>query len=273
MSGTTSLEKNKFQPLISANMPGKPVTYVILFLEFWVTLVLMYWINAGYYSRIFVGRVWTYLLLPLFLYGLVWQFFIISTIITSLVYFILTRIEPPKEGLFELSSREAQFYFIRFWICFYSLYIARAMPLPWVDMYVFPIFGSHIGKNIVLYDSWIDPEFVDINDNCMISLNTQLISHAIIGNKLFVKKVIIKKSGIAGAGAVIAPGTIVKEGAVLGGACSTSFDQELAPYCIHVGSPVNIAIPIKIKKTESKIPTDKHSQHTETHESNKETKS
>ena len=273
MSGTISLEKNKFQPLISANLPGKPVTYALLFFDFWVTLVLMYWINEGYYSLVFVGRVWTYLLLPLFLYGLVWQFFIISTIITAIIYFLLTRIEPPKEGLFDLSSREAQFYFIRFWICFYAciifmieiieLYIARAMPLPWVDMYVFPIFGSHIGKNIVLYDSWIDPELVDIEDNCMISLNTQLISHAIIGDKLFVKKVVIKKSGIVGAGAVIAPGTIVEEGAVLGGACSTIFNQDLAPYCIHVGSPANVAIPIKIKRPESEISAIEHSQSSE----------
>ncbi|MHA1521674.1 MAG: acyltransferase [Promethearchaeota archaeon] len=260
MSETISLDKSKVEPLISANLPGKPVTYIILFLEYWVTLFLMYWINTGYYTRIFVGRVWTYLLLPLFLYGLVWQFFILSTIITAIVYFVLTRIEPPKEGLFDLSSREANFYFIRFWICFYTLYIARAMPLPWVDMYVFPIFGSHIGKNIVLYDSWIDPEFVDIGDNVMISLNTQLISHAIIGDKLLVKKVVIKKSGIAGAGAVIAPGTVVGEGAVLGGACSTQFNQKLAPYCIHVGSPANLAIPIKIKKPESEIAESKMSE-------------
>lgn len=240
--------KNNFQPLLSANFPGKPITYVILGMEVWITFILMYYINSGYYSKIFLGKSWAYLLLPIFLYGLFWQFFIVTILITAFTYRILTIIEPPKEGVFNLSSREAEFYFIRFWICYYGLYVARAMPLPWSDMYFFRLFGCKIGKNIVLYDSWIDPEFVDIEDNCMISLNTQIISHAILDDQLIVKTVTIKKSGIAGAAAIVAPGTIIREGAVLGGVCSTRFDQDLAAYCIHVGTPANIALPIKIKK-------------------------
>ncbi|WP_457557799.1 acyltransferase [Candidatus Harpocratesius sp.] len=242
----------KNYPLISANLSGKRVSHFILLIEVWSTLILMYYINKGYYSHIFKGQIWGYLLLPIFIYGLLWQFYILTILISGLIYHLIRIIEPPKEGLFDLSSRESQFYFIRFWMCYYALYVARAMPLPWADMYYYRVFGAHIGKNIVLYDSWIDPEMVDIEDNCMISLNTQLIAHAIIGNQLYVKRVVIKKSGIAGGGAIVAPGTIVREGAVLGGGCTSHFNQELAPYCIHVGSPAKIALPIKIKKESKK---------------------
>ncbi|MHA1776431.1 MAG: hypothetical protein DRO88_14255 [Promethearchaeia archaeon] len=239
-------------PLISANLPGKHRIHLLLLFELWITIIIMFFLNRGYYSSLFIQKTWTYLLLPLFIYGLFWQFFIISILLSGIVYHIVRLIEPPKEGFFELSSREAQFYFMRFWICYYGLYIARAMPLPWADMYFYRIFGAHIGKNIVLYDSWIDPEYVDIEDNCMISLNTQLISHAIIGKYLYVKRVLVKKSGIAGGGAIVAPGTTIREGAVLGGGSTSHFNQELAPYCIHVGTPAKIALPIKVEKTSKK---------------------
>ena len=234
-----------FQPILSANYHGKQGTQILLFLEFWLTITSMFFINRPYYT-LMVNNLWMLVLLPLSIYGLFWQFMAITTLISTIIYKILVKIDPPKEGEFSLDSREFHSYCIRFWVCYYLLYFARAMPLPWVDMFVFPIFGSKIGHNVVLYDSWIDPEFVEIGGSCMISLNTQIFSHCIYRDKFVVKKIVIEKNCIAGAGAIVAPGTYMEEGAVLGGNCTTQIGQRLSSYTIHVGAPANIALPIKI---------------------------
>ena len=80
----------------------------------------------------------------------------------------------------------------------------------------------------------------------MISLNTQLFSHCIYRDKFVVKRIIIEDSGIAGAGAIVAPGTVIGKGAVLGASSSTKMDQNLKQFCIHVGTPVKLALPIKV---------------------------
>ncbi len=236
-----------FQPILSANYRGKTGTQLLLFGEFWVTLTLMFFINRPYYS-LMVNHWWMLILLPLSIYGLFWQFMGLTALFSTIIYKILVKIEPPKEGEFSLKSREFKQYCTRFWVCYYLLYFARAMPLPWVDMFVFPIFGSKIGPNVVLYDSWIDPEFIEIGGSCMISLNTQLFSHCIYRDMFIVKKVVIEKNSIVGADAIVAPGTFIEEGAILGANCSTHIDQRLSSYTIHVGSPANVSLPIKFKE-------------------------
>ncbi|UYP48658.1 hypothetical protein NEF87_004943 [Candidatus Lokiarchaeum ossiferum] len=249
---TQSSDTEDFQPILSANYPGKKGTQLLLFLEFWLTLTLMCFINLPYY-RLMVNHLWMLILLPLSIYGLFWQFMGLTTLFSTIIYKILIKIEPPKEGIFTLTSREFQYYSLRFWVCYYLLYFARAMPLPWVDMFIFPIFGSKIGHNVVLYDSWIDPEFVNIGGSSMISLNTQIFSHCIYKERFIVKQVVIEKNSIVGAGAIVAPGTYIEEGAILGANCSTAIDQKLQSYTIHIGSPANISLPIKLHNGENEV--------------------
>ena len=191
-------------------------------------------------------KIWMYIFLPISIYGLIWQFNGLTLVFSWIIYQIFKLIEPPKEGEFPIDSREFRFYCYRFWIIYYMTYIARSMPLPWVDYLEYRLFSMKTGGNNVLYDSWIDPEFLEIGENCMISLNTQLFSHCIYRDKFVVKKVILEDSAIAGAGAIIAPGTVIRKGAVLGASSSTKMDQNLKQFCIHVGSPVKHALPIKV---------------------------
>ncbi|MHA1584528.1 MAG: acyltransferase [Promethearchaeota archaeon] len=244
--------ESDFIPILSANYAGKKWCQFLVILEFSLTIFVMFYIDLPYYRDfLFTGNRWKLLLLPISLYGLIWQFFGITVVFSIILYKTLAWIFPPKEGIFDINGPEFHQYIIRFWISYYFLFVARAMPLPWVDMYVFPIFGSKIGKNVVLYDSWVDPEFVEINDSCMISLNTQIISHCVYQDKFIVKKVILERSSIAGAESIVAPGTIIEEGAVLGGRSRTKIDQRLQGFAIHVGNPVNKMIPIKLKTPES----------------------
>ena len=236
----------EFTPIISAQYSRKHRDQLIIGVILWLTLSTMFLINKPYYAYfLFKGSSWKLVLIPISLYGLLWQFFLLSAIFSWIFYRILTLIESPKEGVFSLSSREFKIYCLRFWVAYYLLYIARAMPMPWVDMFVFPIFGSRAGKNVVLYDSWIDPEFVEIGDYCMISLNTQIFSAVIVQDKFIVKKVIIEKNSIAGGAAIVAPGTYFEEGAILGAKSRTYIGQRLKSECIHVGNPVSKYLPIK----------------------------
>ncbi|MHA1720306.1 MAG: acyltransferase [Promethearchaeota archaeon] len=233
-----------YQPIISYNMNKRGAQFIII-MEFCITIIAMRYINEPYYLYMFT-HTWMYIFLPISIYGLIWQFYGLTLVFSWIIYQIFKMIEPPKEGEFTLESREFRFYSYRFWIIYYMTYIARAMPLPWVDYLAYRIFSLKTGGNNVLYDSWIDPEFLEIGENCMISLNTQLFSHCIYRNKFVVKRIIIEDSGIAGAGAIVAPGTVIGKGAVLGASSSTKINQNLKQFCTHVGSPVKLALPIKV---------------------------
>jgi hypothetical protein len=165
---------------------------------------------------------------------------------------ILRYLEPPKEGMFPLNGREYIYYCRRFRISYFALYLFRALPLPWADIVPFRMFGVKVGKNVVLYDAWIDTEFVEISDFVMISLNAALISHCVYQNKFLVQKVVIKKNAIVGSESVVAPGTVFGEGSILGGNATTKIGQQLEPYATHVGNPISRVIPVKIAKTETK---------------------
>jgi hypothetical protein len=234
-----------FQPIISANYGNTPAQIVMVF-EFWISLALIIIWNKPFYDYMFDGNWWFLILVPLSIYGLLFQFAGLNLLISWVIWKILCLIEPPKEGEFPRNGREFHFYCWRFWIQFYSLFIARAMPLPWTDMFCFRMFGCKIGKNVVLYDSWIDMEFVEVGDYVMLSLNAALISHCIYKDKFLVKRVVVRKNGIVGAEAIIGPGTVLEEGAILGAGCTTALNQVLAPYRIHVGNPASISMPIKV---------------------------
>jgi acetyltransferase-like isoleucine patch superfamily enzyme len=234
-----------FEPIISANY-GKKGAQFLLFFEFWLTIILLIYINKPFYDYIFDGHFWLIIIIPLAIYGLFWQYAGITLLLNAIIYKIFKKIEPPKEGVFPINGREFNYYCYRFWICYYTIYIMRAMPLPWADMFAFKMFGSKIGGNVVLYDSWIDIEFVDIGDSVMLSLNAALFSHCIYHDKFLVRRVVINKNAIVGAEAVVAPGTVLEDGAVLGAGCSTHIDQRLGAYLIHVGTPASLELPIKI---------------------------
>ncbi len=235
----------EYQPLITANYNKKGAQFIV-FLEYCAIILIILFTNKYFYQYMFEENLWLITLLPLSIYGLIWQFALYSLIIGGIIYKILVKIEPPKEGTFELDGREFHFYCYRFWIAYYTLWTLRAMPLPWVDMYGFKLFGVKVGKDVVLYDSWIDIEFVEIGDHVMLSLNTAVFSHCIYRDKFLVQRVVVEKNAIVGAEALVAPGTHIEEGAIIGAASTTHIGQRLKDYRIHVGTPCSKTFPIRI---------------------------
>ncbi|MBD3256685.1 MAG: hypothetical protein GF383_16445 [Candidatus Lokiarchaeota archaeon] len=158
---------------------------------------------------------------------------------------ILNWANPPKEGVFTKGSKTWKYTHRRFWNAFFAIWIARALPFPWADIIAYRLLGIKIGKNVVSYEGYIDPVFIDIGDYTMTSLNICIFSHLIFHDKIYIKKVRVGKGCIVGPHSIITPGTIMEERAILGANSLTKIGQKLEGNLIHVGSPVNKHFPIQ----------------------------
>ncbi len=98
---------------------------------------------------------------------------------------------------------------------------------------------------MVAYEGYIDPEFIEIGDYTMTSLNICIFSHLIYQDKILIKKVKIGKTCIVGPQTIISPGTILQDGAILGVNSYTWVNQVLEGDLIHVGIPVSMTFPIQ----------------------------
>jgi acetyltransferase-like isoleucine patch superfamily enzyme len=240
-----------YQPIASSNFARRTGQWLIL-VEFWVVTTLCIFTNYYFYLYAYQSNPWLFLMLPLSLWGLVYQFAFLTALLTWFFLVILRKIEPPKEGEFPLDGREFKYYCYRFYICYYTLYLFRGLALPWADMIAFRLFGMKVGGSVVLYDSWVDPELVEIGDNVMLSMNAALISHCIYNKKFVVGKVVVGRNAIVGAEAVVGPGAILEDGAILGVGCHCRINQRLDAYSTHVGNPASKVLPIKIVDDEPK---------------------
>lgn len=226
---------------------------MFIFIEFWLVGILLYYINMPYYLGCQEDP-YQYLIFPIWLYGLFFQFMGLSTIISAVYIRILWLIHPIKEGVFDIDGPEFRWYCRRYYAMFLPIYFARATPLPWVDMIVYRLFRLKMGKNICIYDGWVDNELISIGDSVMLSLNGSIMTHCIYKDKFIIKKVVIEKNSIIGADALIAPGVFVEEGAIVGASASTVIDQQLDGYVTHVGNPVSRKLPIKISEPQVETP-------------------
>jgi acetyltransferase-like isoleucine patch superfamily enzyme len=240
-----------YAPVTSSNFAKGPGRWLML-LEFWVVTFIIIISNYYFYSYAYHHNPWLFLLLPLTLWGTPYEFAFGTAIFSYLLLKIFQVLEPPKEGEFPIPSREYTYYCYRFIVCYYAIYFFRGLAIPWADMVAFEMFGIKVGKKVVLYDSWVDFEFVEVGDNVMLSMNAALISHCIYNNKMIVKRVSVGKNAIIGAEAVIAPGVIVEDGAILGVGGSTKIDQRLEGYSTHVGNPAYKVLPIKLGEEKKK---------------------
>ena len=237
---------NKHIPITTSNIYHDS-SRIIVFIEFFLGILFFLLINYWYFQFLFTEQAWIWLIpLPLFIYGYIYEFTFMVALFSSGIMKVLRKMHPPQEGIFSLDSDEFKFYRYRYWTAYFPIWLGRAVPLPWIDYVIMKMMGSKIGKSVCLYDSWMDFELIEIGDNVMTSINTVIMSHAIFQDKFIQLKTILKVNAITGAESVIAPGTYMDEGAVIGANCSTYIGQYLKGNCIHVGSPATKEIPIKV---------------------------
>lgn len=234
--------------------PFTLIIFVQLFIGGIILIIINLWfINSLYflltgnqfYAFGIEGEWYFWLLLPLSIYGNIFLFAVSIFIFSAVIFKLLNKLHPPREGVFEKGSKDWKYMHRRFWIAYFPIWLARALPLPWADIFVYRLFGVHIGKNVVAYEGYIDPEFVDIGDFTMTSINICIFSHLIYHDKLIIKRVKIGNECIVGPQTIITPGTIMHDRAVLGANSYTDIGQELKSDLIHVGIPVSISFPIQ----------------------------
>ncbi|MFX1326409.1 MAG: hypothetical protein ACFE8N_15775 [Promethearchaeota archaeon] len=207
----------------------------------------LYFLLTGnqFYSVGAIGEWYYWLLLPLNIYGNLFLFAFSIIFFSALINRMLNKLYPPKEGVFSKGSKEWNYTHRRFWNAYFPIWLARALPIPWTDIFVYRFFGVSIGKNVVAYEGYIDPEFVEIGDFTMTSLNICLFSHLIYHDKIVIKRIKIGRACVVGPQTIVSPGTIMHDRAILGANSFTWINQELEGDLIHVGTPVNIKLPIQ----------------------------
>jgi len=234
--------------------PFTLIIFVQLFIGGIILIIINLWfINSLYflltgnqfYAFGIEGEWYFWLLLPLSIYGNIFLFAVSIFLFSAGIFKLLNKLHPPREGVFEKGSKDWKYMHRRFWIAYFPIWLARALPLPWADIFVYRLFGVHIGKNVVAYEGYIDPEFVEIGDFTMTSINICIFSHLIYHDKLIIKRVKIGNECIVGPQSIIAPGTIIQDRAVLGANSYTNIGQVLKSDLIHVGTPVSISFPIQ----------------------------
>ncbi|MHA2288831.1 MAG: hypothetical protein ACXABG_08590 [Promethearchaeota archaeon] len=219
---------------------------ILLFVNLWFINSLYYLLTGSQFYSIGFKAEWYYwLLLPLNIYGNIFLFTFTIIAFSALIFRLLNRLSNPKEGVFERGSKDWKYMHRRFWTAFFPIWLARALPLPWLDIIAYRFFGIRVGRSVVLYEGYIDPVFVEIGDFTMTSLNICIFSHLIYQDKVIIKKVKVGKACVVGPHTIISPGTVMEDFAVLGVNSYTKINQNLEGNLIHVGTPVSITLPIQ----------------------------
>ncbi len=219
---------------------------ILFFVNLWFINSLYYLLTGSQFYSFGLRAEWYYwLLLPLNIYGNIFLFVFTIIVFSAGIFRLLNKLSPPREGIFERRSKDWRYMHKRFWTAFFPIWLARALPLPWLDIIAYRFFGTRVGKSVVLYEGYVDPVFVEIGDFTMTSLNICIFSHLIYQDKVLIKKVKIGKACVVGPHTIISPGTVMEDFAVLGVNSYTGINQKLEGNLIHVGTPVSITLPIQ----------------------------
>ncbi|MHA1291843.1 MAG: hypothetical protein ACTSQJ_04140 [Promethearchaeota archaeon] len=250
---TSGVYKTPFTLIILAQLFFGGIVIILVNLWFWDHL---YFLLTGkqFFPLTSQGDWYDWILLPLNIFGNIFLFAFSIILFSSVIYKILNKLHPPREGVFEKGSKDWKYMTRRYWTSYFPIWLSRALPLPWADIICYKFFGTHIGKSVVAYEGYIDPEFVEIGDNTMTSLHICIFSHLIYHDKVIIKRVKIGQNCIVGPQTIISPGTIMKEEAILGANSYTWIDQVLEGNLIHVGTPVSMNFPIQtLEQSKEKV--------------------
>ena len=246
--------KNSKIQIISTSGIFKDKASLFLLLEFIFGVIIVIFTSLWLINYLLQGFWILWLLVPLSIYSCLYLFTFTITFIAFLLLRLVNKIYSPKEGIFERNSKDWKFWRYRYWITYLPLWSVRALPLPWLGIAIYRIFGVKLGRNVCIYDGWVDSEFITIGDHTMTSLNTIIHSHLIYNDKLIIQHVEIGRNCIIGPQTIVSPGTTLEEGTILGANSITKIGQILEGGKIHVGVPVSKSFPImSIEETEKKL--------------------
>ncbi len=186
-----------------------------LLLEFYI-----FWKLINFNLKLFI------LVLPIQIY-IGYIILVVCSIITSKIFLIIINsIHKPKEGVFERSKDNKDYYFwsLKAVIKKWPIWISKFVPLPSVNKINLRWFHN-------------DSEFIEIGRNVFIGKGSSIKASMIFGNSLVIKKIKIEDNVIIGSNSFISPGTIICKNAIIGAMSVTKFNQTIKLNSIYMGYP------------------------------------
>jgi len=242
----------KWREFISSNNVKENrflLTYpLIIFLSFFPTLAFAS-VFFIYFAHLFHPFI-LIIILPLLILLYYLIFILILFIICKLFLTLLNLVHRPKEGIFELSLKDRDYFFFCFRkaIKMLALEISNFFPLPWIKVLALKLSNIKVSTNTALLDSYIDTEFIELGEDTILGEGSIIMSSMIIKNYLIVKKVIIKERCTIGAYSVVTPGTILENNTILGGGSYTKINQHLEEGWVYIGRPARKLTPLDTLK-------------------------
>ncbi|MFO8019095.1 MAG: hypothetical protein R6U96_10700 [Promethearchaeia archaeon] len=232
------------------NIENLPITSnTIKYHKFWILypFILMFSVAPSifiasnffqYFYPVF-NNISLIVILPLLLLGYYLLFDLTLLLIVKLFLILLKLIHQPKEGLFniDLQDKDYLFFCLRKSLKNLLFKLYNYFPLPWIRIFALKLCNIKTPNSVGLLDSYIDTDFIEFGEDSILGEGTMVMSSIIIGDQLLIKKVKLEVGCTVGAYSLIAPGTTVGKGSILGGRSYTSIGQHLESGWVYVGRP------------------------------------
>jgi acetyltransferase-like isoleucine patch superfamily enzyme len=180
------------------------------------------------------------------------------------------------EGTYELDDPRAKIFKIKYLLRMFGLKLFHNTPIRIGDTFAMRLWGNvTFGKNIVLEDAIVDPQYIEIGDNVVMAGGARIHTHDIVEGKLYIKKVKIGNNAIIGAFCHIRPGVELVDGSVIAVAAWLRKNLKTKRPSLWLGKPA-FELPIEMitqsAGVEKKIVDDKYDKLKQRHEQQKEIK-
>ncbi|MHA1271365.1 MAG: hypothetical protein ACTSPY_16345 [Candidatus Helarchaeota archaeon] len=176
--------------------------------------------------------------LPLVILGLIFLYIVCVVYLTKLILVISHwRCEPTEGDYMERNfhSQLVYHYHLRGFVKKFPLWLILRSPFHFLVPWMFTTFGLYkIGKNVLIYDSWIGLEFIYLEDNTIIGIGSILSSHVVDGmNRLTIRGIHFAKNAQIGHEMIIAPGVELGEFTIVRSRTGVPKLESLKPYTVY----------------------------------------
>ena len=232
-------------PITTSTFTWFPLGYLLYFLLHVLSLMMPLVMILTFFDIAMDGLLIHWRLSLIWADALVWWgSYILSTLVLGKLFLIILKlIHVPKEGLFQATKKDKDYYFycLRVTIKKFIFWTWNNFCFPWATNFAFKLCDMRADFKSSMFDGWSDVEFIDFGNNMMIGQGAVILSSIIIRidneDYFLLKKVILGDHCVLGGHAIVSPGTIIGKGTTLGIWSITHIAQILEPNFIYIGQP------------------------------------
>ncbi|MBD3255094.1 MAG: hypothetical protein GF383_08365 [Candidatus Lokiarchaeota archaeon] len=210
----------------------------IIWLSF-LPLIIQVWFFFYFWRALNSNIYLFFIILP---FEIILGYFVLffSSLITSKGFLGLANIiHKPKEGVFRRKKSDKDFYFwnLRAVIKKWPVWLARIIPLPFLETILYKCFGVKTNFSNSLYHGSVDTEFIEFGNNVVLGKSCYVKSSLIYRDFLVIKKIVIEDKVMISSHSYVSPGTRIKSNTILNAYSMTTISQILEENSIYSGYP------------------------------------